>query len=46
MSLTPVKPQPPPGAEFVECTAPTRMRPVDQAHGSEVRKGASSAVQN
>ena len=35
-----------PGAEFVEFTAQTRMSGVDLADGREVRKGASSAVQN
>ncbi len=35
-----------PGAEFVEFTAQTRMSGVDLADGRQVRKGASSAVQN
>jgi potassium-transporting ATPase ATP-binding subunit len=34
-----------PGAEFVPFTAQTRMSGVDLADGREVRKGASSAVQ-
>jgi potassium-transporting ATPase ATP-binding subunit len=35
-----------PGATFVEFTAQTRMSGVDLADGEEVRKGASSSVQN
>jgi K+-transporting ATPase ATPase B chain len=35
-----------PGATFVEFTAQTRMSGVDLADGKEVRKGASSSVQN
>ncbi len=35
-----------PGAEFIEFTAQTRMSGVDLADGRQVRKGASSAVQN
>jgi K+-transporting ATPase ATPase B chain len=35
-----------PGAEFVEFTAQTRMSGVDLHDGRQVRKGASSSVQN
>lgn len=34
----------PTGASFVEFTAQTRMSGVDLAHGTEIRKGAGSAI--